>query len=421
MSGKHLLACALACALGSAGAAPTIPARGTQVLERLPGGADPARRELRRLRTALGANPGDLALATTLAQRYIEQSRRDGDPRYLGYAQAALAPWWSQPQPPLPVLVLRATLRQGTHQFGAALADLDAVLKRDSGNSQAWLTRATVQLITGDVAGARTSCMRLYSRAPELVVQACLSGVGSVSGQAAPSYERLRQTYAARAHSSPALRAWAATLLGEMAARLDRPDAAETHFREALALDAADSYLLGTYADFLLDRGRALDVITLLKDKTQADALLLRYAIALKHGGRPDAARATAELAARFDAAMRRRDSVHQREQARFELALRGDAAAAVRLAKLNWAVQKEPADLRILTEAALASGNREAAGIVRDWLARSRIEDATIAASAARLAERVKKLSGQGASSKTVRGYGETMQRSHGDFFTRS
>jgi Tfp pilus assembly protein PilF len=381
MSGKIIVLFACACALATAGAAPYIPATGSQVLERLPGGLDPARRELQGLRAALAAKPGDLTLATTLAQRYIEQSRRDGDPRYLGYAQAALAPWWNQPQPPSPVLVLRATLRQSTHQFGAALTDLDAVLKRDSGNSQAWLTRATVQLITGDFAAARTSCMRLYSRAPELVVQACLSSVGSISGQAGASYEHLRQTYAARRDASPALRAWVATLLGEMAARLGRPDAAEAHYREALALDAADSYLLGAYADFLLDRGRASEVIALLKDKTQADALLLRYAIALKNASAAGAAQAGAELAARFDAAMRRRDNVHQREQARFELALRGDPAAAVRLAKLNWAVQKEPADLRILAQAAAASKDPEAAAIVRDWLKTSKIEDASLVA----------------------------------------
>ncbi len=291
MFGKIIVLFACACVLATAGAAPHIPASGTQVLERLPGGLAPARRELQGLRAALAAKPGDLTLATTLAQRYIEQSRRDGDPRYLGYAQAALAPWWSQPQPPSPVLVLRATLRQSTHQFGAALTDLDAVLKRDSGNSQAWLTRATVQAITGDFAGARASCMRLYSRAPELVVQACLSSVGSVSGQAAASYERLRQTYIARSDSPPALRTWVATLLGEMAARLGRFDMAESHYREALALDASDSYLLGAYADFLLERGRAPEVIALLKDKTQADALLLRYAIALKNANAPGAAR----------------------------------------------------------------------------------------------------------------------------------
>lgn len=203
MFGKIIVLFACASAFATAGAAPYTPSSGGQVLERLPGGLAPARRELQGLRAALAAKPGDLTLATTLAQRYIEQSRRDGDPRYLGYAQAALAPWWSQPQPPSPVLVLRATLRQSTHQFGPALTDLDVVLKRDSGNSQAWLTRATVQLITGDFPGARASCMRLYSRAPELVVQACLASVGSISGQAGASYERLRQTYIARSDSPP--------------------------------------------------------------------------------------------------------------------------------------------------------------------------------------------------------------------------
>ncbi|KQQ87825.1 tetratricopeptide repeat protein [Massilia sp. Leaf139] len=389
MFGKFVLLSCCACVLGIAGAAPHVPASGAQVLERLPGGLAPARRELQGLRAALGARPQDLGLATTVARRYIEQSRRDGDPRYLGYAEAALAPWWSQPQPPSEVLVLRATLRQSTHQFGAALADLDTVLRRDSGNSQAWLTRATVQTITGDFRSAHASCMRLYSRAPELVVQACLSSVGSVSGQADASYERLRQTYAARADAPPELRTWVATLLGEMAARLGRPNAAQAHFRDALALDPLDSYLLGAYADLLLDRGRAREVVALLKDKTAADALLLRYAIALKAVGAPGAAQASADLAARFDAAMRRRDTVHQREQARYELALRGDASAAVRLAKLNWAVQKEPADLRILAQAAAASRDPQAAALVRDWLAGSRVEDATLASALAQIGDR--------------------------------
>jgi hypothetical protein len=57
-----------------------------------------------------------------------------------------------------------------------------------------------------------------------------------------------------------------------------------------------------------------------------------------------------------------------------------------VRLAKANWAVQKEPADLRILADCALASGDPEAARLVRDWLRSSRIEDRRIAATAARL-----------------------------------
>ena len=373
---------------GAAQAAPFIPASGSQVLERLPGRLDPTQRELARLRADLTANPNDLPRATALARRYIEQARRDGDPRYLGYAQAALAPWWktARASAPADVLVLRATLEQSTHSFDAALADLDEVVRRDSGNAQAWLTRATIQLVTGDYPGARTSCARLFGRAGDLVVQTCLASVGSVSGTAPASYERLRQVLAARPDSPASLRAWSATLLGEMAERLGKHAAAEAHFREALAADPQDSYLLAAYADFLLERGRAKEVLPLLAERTLADALLLRYAIALKTTGSPQAAPHIAALRARFDAARRRGDVVHRREEARFALALDGNPAAAVRLAKLNWAVQKEPADLRILAQAAAGSGDAEATRLVRDWMRRHALEDRTLDATLRKL-----------------------------------
>lgn len=366
---------------GAATAAPYIPANGQQVLERLPGKGDPAQRELARLRAELDANPADLARATGLARRYIEHARREGDPRYLGYAQAALKPWWQAPRDKMPaeVLVLRATLAQSTHAFGAALADLDEVVRRDSGNAQAWLTRATIQLVTGDYAGARTSCARLFGRADSLVLQTCMASVGSVSGKARASYDTLRQSLAAHAASPAPLRAWSATLLAEMAERLGEHAAAESHYRAALAADPRDTYLLAAWADFLLERGRAGEVQRLLAGRTQADALLLRYAIALAATGAPQAAQHKEALRARFDAARRRGDTVHRREEARYALALGGDAGQAVQLAKLNWAVQKEPADLRILLQAAAASGDREAARTARDWLRRSALEDRTL------------------------------------------
>jgi hypothetical protein len=55
-----------------------------------------------------------------VAQGYLELGRVSGDPRYAGYAEAALAPWWHLDQPPQEVLVLRATLRQRMHLFDAA-------------------------------------------------------------------------------------------------------------------------------------------------------------------------------------------------------------------------------------------------------------------------------------------------------------
>jgi Tfp pilus assembly protein PilF len=371
---------------GMLNATPYIPADGKQVVERLPSRADPVQRELLKLRAALSRNPNRLPLASALARRYIEQARAEGDPRYLGYAQAALAPWWKLPRAPNEVLVLRATLRQSTHQFAAALADLDTVLKRDTDNAQAWLTRATVQMVTGDFTGAKASCMRLHSREPELIVQTCLSSVGSVNGDAKSSYASLKAALEHNPDAGPDVRDWVQTLLAEMAARSGDAAAADAYFRQAMAAGEPDSYLLAAYADFMLDHGRAPEVVKLLKDKGRIDALLLRYAIALKAVRASDAAAQAEALRARFDAAMLRGDTVHQREQARFELALRNDPRAAAKLAKLNWAVQKEPADLRILVESAAASGDRAAAQTALDWIAKTGLEDRTIAAPLARL-----------------------------------
>jgi len=373
------LGAALACLVLPLHAAPYIPTDGKQVVERLPSRLDPVQRDLLRLRAELHKTPNDVKLASTLAQRYIEQARLEGDPRYLGYAEAALAPWWKLASPPEQVLVLRATVRQSTHQFQEALADLDQAVKRDTDNVQAWLTRATVQMITGDFAAAKASCMRLYSRAPQLVVQTCLSNIANVSGQGPASYQQLAAALAAQRDTTPAIRVWVATLLGEMAARAGDNAGADRYFRQALAVDQADSYLLAAYSDFLLDQGRAQEVARLLKDKTRADALLLRYALAL-HALRADGAAAQVDaLRARFDAAMLRGDTVHQREQARFELALRNDPALAVKLAMLNWDVQKEPADFRILADAAAASGDALARAMVVNWLKHSGLQDKTV------------------------------------------
>src|SRR5450631_2241033 len=138
---------------------PRVPTDDSEVLERLPAGADDARqRERERLRAALAAHPEDLRTAVTLARMEIETSRARSDPRYLGYAQAALAPWWELPDAPVPVLVLRATIRQSLHDFDGALADLDRVVKLAPGGAQAWLTRSIVLTVRGEYDEARKSC-----------------------------------------------------------------------------------------------------------------------------------------------------------------------------------------------------------------------------------------------------------------------
>jgi hypothetical protein len=67
---------------------------------------------------------------------------------------------------------------------------------------------------------------------------------------------------------------------------------------------------------------------------------------------------------------------VHLREEARFTLHLLNAPAAALKLAQDNWLVQKEPADVRILLEAALAAGDAAVFDTVKEWLRSSRLED---------------------------------------------
>jgi Tfp pilus assembly protein PilF len=362
-------ACALLAQLAQA--APHIPAKGSEVVERLPRRIDSSQ---------LAANPNDVAVATKVARQHIATARRETDPRYFGYAQAALAPWWSQAAPPLEVRLLRATLLQSTHHFPEAMRDLDAVVALDPQNAQAWLTRATVQTVRGDYAGATASCARLSSISPQLVSLTCIAGVGAMTGRAKAS-ESLLET-ALRRDTDPELQVWALTLLAEIAERRGDSAVAEARYKTALAQSPRDSYLIGAYADFLLDQRRPHEVIALVKDQTRIDGLLLRHALALRQLPASGAAfkQADAELGARFNAAMQRGDSVHQREQARYELHVRADAKAALALAQKNWEVQKESADMRVLLEAALASGNKGAAAPVLDWVAKNSVEDVALA-----------------------------------------
>ena len=370
----------LAASVGSAGAVPYIPADGAQIIERLPRRSDPQQLRLQRLRQQLSAAPGNLPVAVTLAQAYIETSRREGDPRYQGYAQAVLMPWWDQNNPPVPVRMLRATLRQSMHQFASALRDLDALLKIDGGNAQAWLTRATVLQVQGRYQDARASCARLFRLTDPLVAQTCMYGVASLNGEAAPSYAALRLALRSHADAEPVIRVWTLTVLADMAMRLGQMEAAEASYRQALALDAADSYLLAAYADCLLEQGRAPEVRSLLDGKLRIDALLLRYALALQALNAPATRDQIALLQTRFDAAARRGDTVHLREQSRFELELMKRPERALQLAQQNWAVQREPADAQILLAAAGAAHDRAAAEPVLAWLKVSRLEDRQVA-----------------------------------------
>ncbi len=393
--------------LSAAGAAPFTPASDAQVLERLPARAsDPRARQLNQLRLALRQDPNHLEAALALAQAYYEAVAAEGDPRYIGYAQAALRPWWSLPEPPPGVRVLRAVLLQFDHRFEPALADLDAVLLAEPDNEAAWAWRAAIHMVRANYVQARRSCEGLAPLVPAIVATACIAQVDATTGQTAAAALSLRVALQDADEATPAQRLWVLTRLAETEERRGEFAAAEAAFRDALALDISDTYLLAAFADFLLDQGRPAEVLKLLKDRGRADVLLLRQALAahaLAHsaakppaaavGGTADSSKASAlasELSARFAAARLRGDTTHRKEESRFLLALGpkgpGNLQQALSLASANFAEQREPADARILFEAALAAADASAAAPALQWLADSKIDSLPLAKLAAQI-----------------------------------
>jgi tetratricopeptide (TPR) repeat protein len=333
-------------------------------------------REIRDMRAALSRDPRNLGLALGLARRYFDQAGAQGDPRYVGYAQAALAPWWDLPQPPASVLVMRATLRQYRHDFAGALADLDLLLKRDAGDVQAWSLRAAIHTVQADYAEARRDCTRLAPFVSDLGSAGCVGFIDGLTGRARQAHDALSAALARAGDVSAEQKLWVLVRLAEMAWSRNDEKLAEAHFRSALALDLADTFLLAAYADFLLDYDRPREVIALLQSWTAADPLLLRLALAEQAVKAKATSVHRATLADRYAAARLRGDTTHEQEESRFVLRMQNNPQEALRLALSNWRVQREPRDARVVLDAALALRRPQAAQPVLDWMARSGIED---------------------------------------------
>lgn len=369
-------ALAAASVVASATAAPHIPRDDSVVLERLPiRPGDPAAAELRRLRTAAAAAPSDPAAAARLAQKYFDLAMAEGDPRYVGYAEAALGAWRGGAQAPAEVLVLRGQLRQYRHDFGGALEELARAAALDPENVAARAWSAAIHMVRADYASARRECEALVPIASELLAAGCAAYVDAATGRTRAAYDRLRAELGRRPEASAGLRQWVLTRLAEMALRLGEAHAAERHFGDALALGITDNFLLAAYADFLLEHGRAAEVVPLLKDWVRSDTLLLRLALAAKALKLREAERHARTLGDRFAAAALRGERLHLGEEARYLLDLKGDARAALAAASENYKTQREPRDALVLLEAALAAREPAAAVPALEWLESSGFE----------------------------------------------
>jgi hypothetical protein len=369
--------------MGAGSAAPTartasmprgrVPASDDEVIETLPRTAVSAARTLVRARAVLAARPGDGTIAAGVAMRLLTQARATGDPRLIGQAQALIGRWWDEPAPADDLLLARATIRQSQHEFTPALADLDRLLARRPEHRQARLTRATVAYVLGDHSRARADCEALRVLAGSALATGCLAPLDAAAGRGESALAALDAAVRS-AEVSPSVRAWLLGSAGEIAGQLGDP-AAGRFFARALEGEPEDPYLLGAYADWLLENGRAAEVLTLLSAHTGNDGLLLRLAIAARRCGSPGFDAHRRELRDRLAQARARGESLHRREEARFRLEVDDDPAAALRLAAENLRGQREPADVALLVAAASRSGDRKPLREAARWAQAQRLD----------------------------------------------
>ena len=299
--------------------------------------------------------------AATEARALIDEARRNGgDPRLLGQAQAVLAPWWSAPSPPPKLLLLRATLKQSFHDFPGALADLDVLLAVAPDDAQAWLTRATVLTVLARYDDAAASCEHLEG----LVATVCRAPLLGLRGKADEAVVML-----AALRPPAEQRAWVLSVQGELQRWAGRDAEALRTLQQALALDETDTYTRLLLAQGLLDAAQPAAAAQLFAGRTLNDGELLLEVLALKAAQAKGFPARRDELAARVEANRQRGETLHRREESTYALLLEGDVQRALALAVDNWAVQKEPADARVLLEAAVAAKDLKAAAPVLGWL----------------------------------------------------
>ncbi|MGH7107953.1 MAG: tetratricopeptide repeat protein, partial [Acetobacteraceae bacterium] len=371
----------LACAIGTAGEhrQPYVPASPFIVLANVPSMTDPRVRGFDQLRSQLNRDPHNLSLAVQLADAYINYGRSTGDARYVGRGMAVVEPWLQGKPTPIPALLVRATVLQYRHLFRASRGQLDMLLARDSRNLQAWLTLSSVEMVQADYAAANDACVQVAQIGGNFVGMLCTAQLRSLTGHAEQAYALLKQIEYPGPVAPPAIKGYVEGLLATTAERLGKTSAARHHFEAALQWTPGDDFTLAQYSDFLLERNQPAAVEALLVDHTASDTSFLRVVFAESELHDPRAPQDIAEMRARFTAMNQRGSHIYQRENTEFVLRIEHEPGRALQLAEENWTVQREPEDMRIYLEAALAAGQPRAAQPVLTLLAHSHLQDPKI------------------------------------------
>ena len=90
---------------------------------------------------------------------------------------AVIAPFLTQSPPPIPAMLVDATIQQSRHFFRASREELLRVLKRDPDNAQALLTLSTVAMVQGDHDLANRLCVQMTNATGNFMGMICTASL----------------------------------------------------------------------------------------------------------------------------------------------------------------------------------------------------------------------------------------------------
>jgi len=358
---------------------PYEPKNDSVVLERLPT-IPYSRDQLVAVRKELTRNPKNVQLAATAASSYINVAKSTGDPRFLGYARAAIEGWWDDPDPPATILEFRAKLKERDHDFKGAIGDLQLFSKKEPENAQALVDLANIYRVIGDYEQANEAVEQLSAFGTEFQTAVCRIPIMAVTGFAHEAYDLTGAQLPFARQSIPDSVSWLLVMQADLARILGDFDLADRHYQECLKDSPSNRYARRAYGEFLLKRGRAKEALKMLGEPDSDNGALVLATIAASRSGRTSLAENWKFMVERrFEELRLRGGKPHGRFESQFLLEIHGVPEEALAVALTTWSHQKEATDSYNVLAAALAAGDADAAIPVIDFLRESGTEDSEL------------------------------------------
>ncbi len=293
-----------------------------------------------------------------IAQLIKDASKPGLASRYYGRASALIKPLLAANPNDVELQFYSATVLQHYHQFTQAQQILSQILTKQPQHVAAWLMKANIHMVQGDLAAAKKACLRLLGQSSLLLSSACVHEVNAEHGQVVQSYQQLKNIIKLAGVIPKEQNVWLKQILADLAQRQKLSQQALEHLAGIPLSQAPVSYLV-LWADIQLAQQQHQEILKklapiVLTSDSFDDALLLRLALAEQYST-PATTLWKQRLSQRIKIRLQRNDTAHAADIARYYLDIEPDASKALHWAEINWQQAKMTADKYLLERAKAA------------------------------------------------------------------